>query len=109
MYHRTAYVDVLKAKFSWNNLIDTKLSINSFLPSFILIDCLELLKLHRLLCPTDLGFIEDTEMFHLFLMVELFFPCIKKVFSIQQLSVLENSNEYQRFESETDLVTLYLL
>lgn len=71
--HSTAYIDVLKAKFSWNNVIDTKLFINSFSPSFILMNCLELLKPYGLLCPTELGFTEDTEMFHLFLMVILFF------------------------------------
>lgn len=57
----SAYIDVLKAKFSWNNLIDTKIFINIFSPSFILVNCWELLKLHRLLCPTDLGFTEATE------------------------------------------------
>lgn len=59
--HSTAHIDVLKAKFSWNNLIDTKLFINSFSPSFILMDYSELLKLHRLLWPTELGFTEDTK------------------------------------------------
>lgn len=69
-----------ESKIQWNNLIDTKLFINSFSPSFILMNYLELVKLHRLLCPTGLGCKEDTKKRPIFFkIIKLFFSCIKKV------------------------------